>query len=113
MVKVKSPDGSVSSTDSSLSVSNATEATVYVTIATSFNGFDKNPATEGIDDRALALQQLDQAFKKSYDQIQTAHQSDYQRFFKRVALDFGSTTASDLPTNERLKDMRRGLKTKT
>ena len=71
-------------------------------MATSFNGFDKNPATEGLDNENIALEQLKKASKKSYHELKEAHIADYQKFFNRVELNLGSTDAPDLPTNERL-----------
>ena len=80
--------------------------------ATSFNGFDKNPATEGLNDSAIAIVQLSKAFLKSFDAIKTAHLTDYQTFFKRVHLDLGKTTAPNLPTDERLRRYREGQEDK-
>ncbi|MDW7693836.1 glycoside hydrolase family 95 protein [Flammeovirgaceae bacterium SG7u.111] len=99
---VSTPDGKVTTTDSTLELSGCSEATIYIAIATSFNGFDKNPATEGIDNQALAVSNLKKASKKSFEELKKRHLEDYQELFGRVALNLGSTTAPDLPTNERL-----------
>ena len=104
--------GVVVSTDSTVGVKNATEATIYISIATSFNGFDKNPATEGVNDEALAAEMLDKAFKKSYISIKQAHIKDYQTFFNRVQLNLGKTDAPNLPTDERLRRYREGKEDK-
>ena len=104
--------GVVVSTDSTVGVKNATEAIIYISIATSFNGFDKNPATEGVNNEALAAEQLDKAFKKSYISIKQAHIKDYQTFFSRVQLNLGKTDAPNLPTDERLRRYREGKEDK-
>ena len=101
--KLKNSGGKISSTDSTLTVTDANEVVLYVSLATSFNGFDKNPATEGLNHQKIALQQLSKASKKSFTALLKNHITDYQKFFNRVKLDLGKTSAPDLPTNERLK----------
>jgi alpha-L-fucosidase 2 len=102
LMKIKNTDGTIISTNNTLGLKNGTEALIYVSIATSFNGFDKNPATEGLNDKAIALANLNNAFAKSFDKLKQAHTADYQKFYNRVTLDLGKTTAPDLPTDERL-----------
>jgi len=102
LIQIKKTDGKVTSSRESLSLKDATEAIIYVSVATSFNGFDKNPATEGLDDVSIALQTLNKAYAKPFDKVKESHIADYQKFFNRVNLDLGKTTAPDLPTDERL-----------
>jgi alpha-L-fucosidase 2 len=106
--KIKNTGGTLVSTDSTVGLKNATEAIIYVSIATSFNGFDKNPATQGLDNQAIAKSNLAKAFTKSFAQIKQAHLLDYQKFFNRVALDLGKTSAPNLPTDERLRRYAKG-----
>lgn len=104
----KAKDGKVIRTDSSLVIEGASEVTVYVSMATSFNGFDKNPATNGLNDAAIAGSQLTTAAAKTWNQLLAAHLADYQPYFKRVGL---SLTAGDdvkLPTDERLRRYAKG-----
>ena len=101
-VKIKSPDGTVTSTDSSLVLTKGTEAVIYVSVATSFNGFDKNPATEGLDNERIASGQLMKAYQKSYNTLKSNHLKDYHFFYNRVNLNLGVSTAPNIPTNERL-----------
>ncbi|MFH6993340.1 glycosyl hydrolase family 95 catalytic domain-containing protein [Flavobacterium sp. FlaQc-48] len=102
LIQIKKTDGKITSSRESLSLKDATEAIIYVSVATSFNGFDKNPANEGVDDISIALQNLNKSFAKTFDQLKESHTKDYQKFYNRVTLDLGKTTAPDLPTNERL-----------
>ncbi|SHL28844.1 glycoside hydrolase family 95 protein [Flavobacterium saccharophilum] len=102
LVQIKKTDGKITSSRESISLKDATEAIIYVSVATSFNGFDKNPATEGLDDIAIASQNLNKAFAKPFDKLKESHTTDYQKFYNRVNLDLGKTTAPDLPTDERL-----------
>jgi alpha-L-fucosidase 2 len=102
LIKIKNTDGTITSSGSSLGLKNGTEALIYVSIATSFNGFDKNPATEGLNDKVIALDNLNKAFSKSFDKLKQAHIADYQKFYNRVAINLGKTEAPNLPTDERL-----------
>ncbi len=103
LIRVKQQDGTVTLTDSTVELSGSSEATIYVSLATSFNGFDKDPATEGVDYRALAAEQLDQAHQKAYDALVADHVADYRSFYDRLSLHLGETTAPDLPTPARLQ----------
>ena len=102
LVQIKKIDGKISSSRETLTLTDATEAIIFVSVATSFNGFDKNPASEGLDDVAIAAENLTKAYAKSFDKLKENHIADYQKFFNRVNLDLGKTTAPDLPTDERL-----------
>lgn len=106
--KVKNTGGKVAVSDSTLKVTNASEATIYVSIATSFNGFDKDPAMNGLDNKAIAKNQLSAAFKKSYQSLKAKHVEDYQSFFNRVTFDLGEDSLPNLPTDERLKRYTQG-----
>jgi alpha-L-fucosidase 2 len=112
LFSVKNIDGEIVKTDSTLGVNNATEALILVSMATSFNGFNKNPATEGLDHRTIADEQLKKASSKTFDQLKKAHITDYQTYFNRVELDLGKTTAPNLPTDERLKRYAEGKEDK-
>ncbi|UXX79810.1 glycoside hydrolase family 95 protein [Reichenbachiella carrageenanivorans] len=111
-VKAENEGGNLTYTDSSLVVHGASEATLYISIATSFNGFDKDPAKEGVDNETLADYQLFSAFNKGFDLIKEKHLADYQPFFDRVQLNLGKTTAPYLPTDERLRRYYQGAEDK-
>ncbi|WP_369766041.1 glycoside hydrolase N-terminal domain-containing protein [Flavobacterium sp. WC2429] len=102
LIKIKNTDGTIISSNTSLGLINGTEALIYVSIATSFNGFDKNPAYEGLNDKAIAFANLNKVFSKSFDKLKQTHIADYQKFYNRVALNLGQTTAPNLPTDRRL-----------
>ncbi|MEO8239320.1 MAG: glycoside hydrolase family 95 protein [Flavobacterium sp.] len=101
LLKIKNIDGEIVTTDSTLEVKNATEVIIYVSAATSFKGFDKNPSVDGVAE-PIAKKTLNKAFSKSFDQLKSSHIADYQKFYNRVSLDLGKTTAPNLPTDERL-----------
>lgn len=65
------------------------ETVIYVTSATSFNGFDKDPVREGRDYKTLADNQMARLAGKAYETLLASHVSDYQRLFNRVSLQLG------------------------
>jgi alpha-L-fucosidase 2 len=102
-IKAITKDGLVDHTDSMLTISNATEVTLFVSAATSYNGFDKFPDKDGKDEAKLAKDYMNAAVKKSYNQLLIAHVNDYQKYFNRVVI---SLTDHDpqinIPTDKRL-----------
>lgn len=110
--KVVNRGGTVKVTDSTIQVKNADEAMVLVSMATSFNGFDKDPAKEGVDNKAIAQKQLADASAKSYRALKQEHLQDYQSFFKRVTLNLEGSETPGLPTDERLKRYTSGAEDK-
>lgn len=108
-VLLQSTDGKVSRTDTSLTIAGATEAVVLVSMATSFNGFDKNPATQGLDDHAIVQKQIQEASVKGIQNLTARHLKDYKTFFNRVTLYLeGTENAPDLPTDDRLRRYAKG-----
>ena len=107
-IEIQSSTGKISKTDSTISLADATEATVYVSMATSFNGFDKDPASKGLNNVAIASSQLNNAKQVGWTEIKKRHIKDYQSFFNRVELKLGGKDAVNLPTDERLKRYAKG-----
>lgn len=108
-VKVKADGGVINTTDSSLQVSNANAVTIYLSEATSFNGFDKSPGLAGKVPSIEASENLDAAFKKNYEQLKAAHISDYQKLFSRVKLDLGADQeVLKLPVDRRMLRFNEG-----
>ena len=107
-IQIQSTTGEITKTDSSLSLAGATEATIYISMATSFNGFDKDPATKGLNNIAIAEAQLNHAKQTGWGEIKKQHVKDYQTYFKRVELKLGDKDLVNLPTDERLKRYAKG-----
>lgn len=103
LFKIKNFGGEIISSDSVIRVQKADKVVIYVSLATSFNGFDKNPVTEGVNDRFIAENQLNCAYRKDEKKIRNNHVVDYQALYDKVKLNLGNTHASELTTNERLK----------
>src|SRR5688572_25510515 len=103
-VKIISEGGATKKQNDQVVVSNATAVTIYLSEATSFDGFNKSPGKEGRDPSKEATANLNKALQKTYVQLKAAHIKDYQSLFKRVDLNLGVNNAkTKQPTDERLK----------
>ncbi len=103
-VKILTEGGTVTTSDSSLTVSEATSATIYISIATNYNNYQD--ISGNADARATAY--LQQALPKSYKQLLSDHIADYQNYFNRVSLDLGTTDAIKNPTDVRVAEFASG-----
>lgn len=101
-VRVISCDGQVAVSDSLIGISDATDAVVLISAATSYNGFRNSPTLAGKDHQAVALRRLDAAQGKSYETLRAAHVADYQKYFKRVELNLTNEAVPEIPTDKRL-----------
>ena len=95
-------DGIVSTADSTLTISNAKEAVVYLVNETSFNGYDKHPVKEGAPYLEKATDDIWHTRNLSYDEFRRRHIADYQQYYDRVKLDLGGQPNTQ-PTNEMLR----------
>ena len=102
-VKAIHKGGEITADKLGMHVQNADEVTLYVSAATSFNGFDKCPDRDGKDEVALATEYLNKAIEKPYETLKDAHTADYKRFFDRVSLHLNNDQGDTLPTDQRLK----------
>lgn len=108
-MSVETKKGSVSIKNGIVQVENADEAILKLGAATSFNGFDKDPQTEGRDELELAGQYLDKAKGKNYFSLKKRHVQDYQSYFNRVNFTLGNVEENDeLDIRERLLAYKEG-----
>jgi alpha-L-fucosidase 2 len=112
LAKIIHTDGTIATSDSSVGVTGGSEALIEISIGTSFNGFDKDPVAQGVDDEKIAAEHLAKASRQSFQKLKSTHLADYHPFFNRVSLNLGKTDAPDLPTNERLKRYADGYEDK-
>jgi alpha-L-fucosidase 2 len=103
-VKASHKGGTVTADTAGLHVSDAGEVVLYLSAATSFNGFDKCPDKDGKDEAKLAREHLNKAFAKDFDVLKKAHVRDYGKYFNRVGLSLAGTARPDTnqPTPRRL-----------
>ena len=108
IVGVKNTGGRVIYKKNKIHIRGANTAVIYLCTATSFNGFDKDPATNDLDALGIAHKQFTAASDLSYKRLKSNHIHDYQNLFNRVHLDFGKNKIPDIPTDERLKRYSQG-----
>lgn len=95
---IDTPDGKILTNDSSISVSNASEATLKLVAATnykSYNDISANPETACKAD-------LKSIEGKSFASIKEAHFNDYKPLFNRFSISLGDEDKKSIPTDERV-----------
>ena len=104
MIRVET-DGETTASDSSLTITNAKEAILYIVDETSFNGFDKHPVKQGAPYLENAANDLWHTQNYSYDEFYSRHLADYKAIYDRVKLRLSSGKPScyDGPTDTLLK----------
>ena len=97
-LKVVNDGGALVQKNNTIKVENAKSATLYLVAATNFVNYkdiSANPAER-------CKKYLAGIEGKSFDTHKFEHIADYQKLFKRVELNLGSSVISKRPTNERL-----------
>lgn len=103
-MRVKNEGGTLKAAGDQLVVQNANAVTIYLTEATSFNGFDQSPGLAGKDPAIASLAAMNGVFGKTYAVLKAQHIKDYQQLFNRVKFELkGNAIAEKLSTDERLK----------
>lgn len=109
-LKAKIKDGNINADATGLHVTNSSEVILFLSAATSYNGFDKCPDMDGKDESLLATGYLNAAFSKDYDVLKKNHLTDYEKFFNRVRLVINGNPPVNVPTDQRLKGYSEGAK---
>lgn len=103
----------ISSDTSGLTVKGGTEVLVFFSAATSFNGFDKCPDSQGKDESKLTKQYLAAAIRKDWKALLANHLADYHHYFNRLTFNLKAPAQNDnaaLPTDKRLLGYTEGAK---
>lgn len=95
-LSVYTKNGKVNVSAKGISVSNADEATFYLSAATSF----KNYQDVSGQPNAVCKQAVQ---GKTYQAVKAAHVADYQRYFNTFTINLGGGTDAALPTDERIR----------
>lgn len=107
VLKAINNGGTISSDTAGIHIKNATSVILYLSAATSFNGFDKCPDSEGKDEREISERRIVTLKNRNYDELKLAHTIDYKQYFDRVFLslnkDEDDNINKKLPTDLRLK----------
>lgn len=96
-------DGETAEKEASLEIKNATYATVYLTIKTSYNGFDKYPAIDGKEYKNACIETLKAACNLKFEEIKKRHIEDYKSYYDRVSLSLKAENAPSADTDERIR----------
>ena len=92
--------GKLTSSKDKLEIAGADEVVIYVSIATNFkkyNDLSGNPD-------AKVTENLNKALSKKYNAELKAHVENYQKYFKRVNLDLGTSEQAKKTTDIRIKE---------
>jgi len=103
-VKIIPDGGSLVATDTSLVLTKANSATLYVSMATNFVNYNDISA----DENKRAAEYLAKAEKKNYKQLLNDHIAFYQNYFNRVSLNLGQTDSIKNPTDVRIEQFSKG-----
>lgn len=94
IVKVLADGGEVHHTDSTISVTGADKARIYIAMNTDF----------AIDDPLEKCRaQIESATSKDYGKLKSMHSNEFSALFDRVSLDLPRNANSDLPIDRRLE----------
>ena len=85
MLSVKT-DGEMAASDSSLTITKAKEAIIYIVNETSFNGFDKHPVREGANYLEMVTNDIWHTQNYSFDEFYARHLADYKSIYDRVKI---------------------------
>lgn len=92
-----------STTDSTITISGATEATIYFVNETSYAGADKHPVREGAPYLEMAADNAWHLVNYTYNALRKRHVADFKSIFDRFQLNIGGITKADKrPTNDML-----------
>ncbi len=109
VVRVDHPDGTIEASDSTLTLHDMTEATVYIVNATSFNGFNRHPVREGAPYLERAMDRTWHTVNGTFREFRDRHIADYRALFARLSLRIGSGKPDQTrPTDRQLLDYTDG-----
>jgi alpha-L-fucosidase 2 len=83
-LNIKTSGGKITDKGDGLRVAGADTAVLIFSAATSFNGFDQDPLTQGKDCQALVKGYIAKASVKTYQRLLSDHIKDYQSLFRRL-----------------------------
>lgn len=102
LLNVVAQGGKVVYEQDCLSVAGADSATLFFCARTSFHGFDKHPFTQGIDEKAAVLADMQAVIQKPYALLRDAHAADVAALLGRVDFHLDMPRAENLSTAARM-----------
>ena len=111
MMSVKT-DGEMVASDSSLTITKAKEAIIYIVNETSFNGFDKHPVKEGANYLEMVTNDMWHTQNMTFDEFYARHLADYKAIYDRVKIrlsgEASNTRYASTTTDQLLLDYTNG-----
>lgn len=101
ILRVVTTGGIMLPTDTTLTLTDVSEATIYIVNETSFNGFDKNPVREGAPYLETAEDDAWHTVNYTYQQFRERHVADYGKYFDRFKLWLGGSKMDMNRTTDR------------
>ena len=98
-MRIDNQGGSVSATDTMLTVRKATSVTIYIAMASNFVNY-KDISGNPVARNEAAMKNA----RKSYAKAVKAHTEKFQNMMGRVNIDLGCTSQANKPTNVRLSE---------
>ncbi|TSA36626.1 MAG: glycoside hydrolase family 95 protein [Porphyromonadaceae bacterium] len=105
---IRTKGGSVEESNGQLAVNKADEVEILLTGTTSYNGFEKDPFTEGKDCNAICTNRINQLRDVSFNELKNRHIKDFSGLFGRVSLNLESSPSDTLPADIRIKNYQPG-----
>lgn len=96
-------DGSVSTKENSLAITNATTATLLIDCATSYRHSSGEQAMKSAVSKNLAA-----ARNRTYTDLRSRHIADHQRLFRRAEITLGPDPNANIPTDKRVQHIKDG-----
>ena len=84
------------------------DASLIISIKTSFNGHDKMPVSEGKEYKNASLEALKNAEKFTYEELRSRHVEEYKKMFDRVEIGIDGEDFENEPTDERIVKAGKG-----
>lgn len=103
ILKVNATGGKTKVKNGQIEVSGADEVVLYLSAATNYKNFKDVSG----DAAALAKAAIDRIKVLRYAELENAHLKEYQQYFNRLSLSFGNSSASKLPTDQRIEQFAR------
>ncbi|TWI85134.1 alpha-L-fucosidase 2 [Lacibacter cauensis] len=103
-LQVKTVGGTVIIDNGKLIITNADEATVFLTVGTNYKNY-KDITADPSQPCVAALKSLE---GKTYQQVKAAHVAEYKKWFNTFSITMGDSKKAVLPTDERLANFANG-----
>jgi len=101
-------DGYLKAVGGRILIENAKNILIALSAEDSFNGFNKDPQTEGKEYENAPVQRVMNALEKGADALYKEHVKDYSAFYSRMEINIGETEAGAFPTDQRLLNHNAG-----